>query len=121
MDASNNRMIGSRIIKARKSKSITAKELADKIHVAASTISRYEKGEINKIKMPVIDAIARALNVNPMWILGKSEYPDESDMIKSWNTPLPEGAFRPALKRVPMLGYAAAGEPLENLDGQDTY
>ena len=41
MDASNNRMIGSRIIKARKSKSITAKELADKIHVAASTISRY--------------------------------------------------------------------------------
>lgn len=120
-NTSNNRIIGARIIEARKAKNITAKELADKIHVAASTISRYEKGEINKIKMPIIDAIARALDVNPMWILGKSKYPDKNDMIKSWNIPLPDGAFRPALKRVPMLGYAAAGEPLENLDGQDTY
>lgn len=85
-NTSNNHIIGARIIEARKAKNITAKELADKIHVAASTISRYENGEINKIKMPVIDAIARALNVNPMWILGKSKYPDKNDTIKYMKT-----------------------------------
>ncbi|WP_050791345.1 helix-turn-helix domain-containing protein [Megasphaera sp. UPII 135-E] len=67
-------LIGKRIAIARTEKNMTAKELAEAIKVAASTISRYEKGEIVKAKIPVIEAIARVLGVNPMWLIGKSEY-----------------------------------------------
>jgi repressor LexA len=117
----DSHLIGKRISIARTEKGITAKELADAISVAASTISRYEKGEIVKVKMPVIEAIARVLNVNPMWLVGKSEYKKVKDMLNAWKTEPPKGTFKPEMKKVPMLGYAAAGQPLENLDGQDTY
>ena len=68
----SNREIGLRIANARRDAGMTAKELAQRVQVAASTITRYEKGEIDNIKMPVISEIARQLHVNPMWIIGRS-------------------------------------------------
>ncbi len=67
-----NKEIGNRIRFARENANLNKKELAQKIKVADSTIKRYEDGEINKIKMPIIESIANVLNVNPMWIIGKS-------------------------------------------------
>lgn len=84
MSTLSNAEIGSRIAQARKDKGLTAKELADKISVAASTITRYEKGSIAKIKLPVIEAIARALDVNPMWIIGKSDCITVKAMQDAW-------------------------------------
>lgn len=72
--------IGMRISATREDVGITRKELAERIQVAASTITRYEKGTISKIKIPVIGAIARALNVNPLWIIGESEYKSSNAM-----------------------------------------
>ena len=69
-----------RISATREDVGITRKELAERIQVAASTITRYEKGTISKIKIPVIGAIARALNVNPLWIIGESEYKSSKAM-----------------------------------------
>lgn len=68
----DNKEIGLRIMSAREAANLTKKDLASKVHVANSTIMRYEKGQINKIKMPIIEAIANALDVNPLWLLGKS-------------------------------------------------
>ena len=68
----DNKEIGLRIMSAREAANLTKKDLASKVHVADSTIMRYEKGQINKIKMPIIEAIANALDVNPLWLLGKS-------------------------------------------------
>ena len=73
MSGLTNKEIGKRITEARDAAKINKKELADCIHVAASTITRYEDGTIKKIKIHVISAIANALNVNPMWIIGKSD------------------------------------------------
>lgn len=67
-----NKEIGERIIAARESRGLNKKQLAQKIGVADSTVKRYEEGEINKIKLPIIECIANALNVNPMWLIGKS-------------------------------------------------
>ena len=67
-----NKEIGDRIRFARENANLNKKELAQKIKVADSTIKRYEDGEINKIKMPIIESIANVLSVNPMWIIGKS-------------------------------------------------
>lgn len=64
--------IGKRIKNERERQGLTLREVADKIGVAASTIQRYEAGSISKIKLPVIEAIANKLNVNPAWLIGKS-------------------------------------------------
>ncbi len=74
--------IGSRIVAAREDAGLTRKELADKVQVAASTITRYEKGSISKIKIPVIESIASVLGVNPLWIIGKSEYRSVGVMLE---------------------------------------
>lgn len=85
----NSKQIGIRIRQAREACGLNRKELASKISVAASTITRYENGEIEKPKIPVIDSIARALDVNPMWLSGKSPYEKSQDMIKSWRNDIP--------------------------------
>ena len=81
----SNREIGLRIANARRDAGMTAKELAQRVQVAASTITRYEKGEIDNIKMPVISEIARQLHVNPMWIIGRSSHMRTDDMIQDWD------------------------------------
>lgn len=65
--------IGSRIKEARALRGLTMAELAEKIGINKSSIKRYEDGSIAKPKLPALNAIARALDVNPAWLLGISE------------------------------------------------
>lgn len=66
----NPELIGTRIKESRLSKGITMKELSEIIGVAESTISRYENGKVGDIKLPIITAISRVVDVDPYWILG---------------------------------------------------
>ena len=68
--------LGFRIKQAREDRDITFEMLASEIGLHKSTLSRYERGEINSPKLPVIEAIAKCLHVNPDWLIGKS--PDKS-------------------------------------------
>jgi transcriptional regulator with XRE-family HTH domain len=65
--------IGQRIERARELHDLSMEDLANRIGVAKSTIQRYEKGKITNIKLPIIESIARALDVNPSWIIGKTD------------------------------------------------
>lgn len=97
--------IGRRIKLARTDRGLTQGDIAQSIGVAVSTVQRYETGSIEKIKMPVIEAIARALKVNPAWLLGKIEddgmdllykkpaTTSDSELLKLLNT-------RPSLKEL---------------------
>lgn len=60
--------IGRRIRAARKEMGITQKELAERVKVSASTITRYEKGQFEDVKIPILGAIAKTLSVNPLWL-----------------------------------------------------
>lgn len=71
-----NKEIGQRIADARTERDLTMDDIAQKIGVAKSTIQRYEKGTIKKLKLPVIESIAAALNVNPNWLIGKTNDPE---------------------------------------------
>lgn len=82
-----NIIIGNRIKQRRLSLGLTLGEVASKIGVAISTIQRYEAGTISKIKLPVIQAIAGALSVNPAWLIGKSE--DMEPLVKTKASPVP--------------------------------
>lgn len=54
-------------------KLIILQNVADCVHVARSTIQRHETGAISQMKAPVLYLIAQALQVNPDWIVRKSE------------------------------------------------
>ncbi len=77
----NNIEIGKRIKEERDRKGMSLQDIANLTGVARSTVQRYETGQIEKIKLPVIESIARALGVRPEWIIGKtdSQYPDIDD------------------------------------------
>lgn len=65
--------MGNKIKHARILRGATLDEIARKVGVAKSTIQRYESGKIEKVKLPVVESIAIALNVNPAWLIGKSK------------------------------------------------
>lgn len=56
--------LGKRIADARSTAGMTRKDLAEKIGVAPSTITRYERGEFDRISTPVIKAIERAVGAH---------------------------------------------------------
>lgn len=65
--------IGKRIRDARTDAQLSLEEVAAAVGVAPSTIQRYEKGKIARIKLPVIESIASALHVDPAWLLLKTD------------------------------------------------
>lgn len=65
--------IGNRIALRRSQLGLTLDDIANDIGVARSTIQRYEKGKIRTVKLPVLEAIARSMNVNPSWLCAKSD------------------------------------------------
>lgn len=84
-----NEEIGRRITEAREDAGYNQKQLANKLHVYPSTIGRYERGEIQKISMVMIEAIAKVVSVNPMWLIGKSEHREIKDMLEDWKNAPP--------------------------------
>ncbi len=74
--------IGKKIKSEREKLNLTLKDIAEDIGVAISTIQRYENGLIKEIKLPVIQAIANSLNVNPNWLIGKenNKYIDDNQI-----------------------------------------
>lgn len=65
-----NREIGKRMKLAREQSGLTLQAVADRVGVAASTVQRYEAGGIEKLKLPVLNAIADVLGVDPGWLTG---------------------------------------------------
>ena len=74
-----NSEIGTRIRKQRKALNISVVDVADHTGLSKATIHRYESGEIKDIKLPVINAISDILNVNPAWLVGKSDIKERSE------------------------------------------
>lgn len=104
-----NKEIGLRIEQRRKEMGFTLDDVAQEIGVAKSTVQRYEKGTIEKIKLPVLEAIARVLKVNPSWLCFKS---DDMEPI-NYNRSLPSNVTPlPEMKKIPLVGQIACGTPI---------
>ncbi len=107
-----NAIIGQRIEQRRKSLGLTLDDVAQEIGLAKSTVQRYEKGTIETIKLPVIEAIAKILKVNPSWLCGKTE-DMELEEQKTNNWPLPSNITPlPQMREWQVLGATACGKPL---------
>ena len=116
----DGKLLGSRIKSRRVELNMTQGDIAEAIGVAVSTIQRYETGSIQKIKLPVVEAIARHLRVNANWLVGKSEV---MELSVNAEPTLPSNAMEydlSKLHRIPVLGRISAGLPLyadENIEG----
>lgn len=71
--------IGYRIRCARERADITQDQLGKLCGTTKQTIFKYENGIVTNIPMDKIVAIAKALDVNPCYIMGWSEYSDPDD------------------------------------------
>lgn len=77
--------IGQRIKERRNELNMTLEQLASALDFNKSTMQRYETGKIGKIKLPVIQAIATVLKVNPEWLVLKTD----EKMNSFDNNPIP--------------------------------
>lgn len=98
-------MKANEIIAARRQElGLTLEEVAQKCGVGKSTVKKWESGYIKNMRRDKMSLLAEALQISPMALLEDNSIGNE---------------FINHLKRVPMLGYAAAGQPLEDVN-QDT-
>lgn len=107
----NIKTLGQRIQSTRLSRKLTIDELAAQVGIHKSTISRYERGEIESPKIPVVNAIANVLQVNPSWLIGKS---DDATFVSNV-IPMPD------MRKIPLLGKIACGAPILAEDHIEDY
>lgn len=71
--------VGRRMSKRRREMGISVPDMAKILDISRATIYRYENGNIQNIKMPVIESIANVLKVSPLWLLGKTEIMEDAE------------------------------------------
>lgn len=95
--------VGQNIKRMRKRIGMNAETLADKVGVSATTIYRYENGDIGKVDSVMVELIAKALGTTPAMLMGWEDRPGAFGKI------LPQST---SMKRIPIIGDTAAGLPI---------
>lgn len=95
-------LFGKRLSEILENDSWSARSLGEKLDLSHSTISRYAKAEMMP-KIGTIYQIADVTNVNPQWLLGKSENKHYTQKISK------------AVK-IPVLGTVVAGIPIDAIE-----
>lgn len=100
-EAETNRAIeiGKRIHDRRIELRRTQEEIGAAVGMNKSTVQRYETGQVRKIKLPVLEALADYLGVSAEWLAGKNENPEPNAII------LPQKKIR----MIPVFESVAAG------------
>lgn len=99
--------IGVRLRSSREQNDLTIKDVANRIGLSTSTISRYENGIVENVSIPTMQMLADLYKVNVLWLLGKSEEKHERIINKQ------------STISVPLVGTIAAGTPIlaeENIE-----
>lgn len=71
--------VGMRIKQRRKEIKMSADELAERLGKDRSTIYRYEKGDIEKLPLDILEPIAAALKTTPQYLMGWEEVQKKND------------------------------------------
>lgn len=73
--------VGAEIRKLRNAKDIPMDELAERIGVTKSTISKWEKGDIKNVSRNYIESLAKELGTTPCHLMGWDTKSDEDDSV----------------------------------------
>lgn len=77
---------------------LTMKQVADSVGVSEGTISKWESGNINSMRLDKAFAISKILSIDPRLLMGQDENQFESEL-----------SDRPDSVWVPIIGRVAAG------------
>lgn len=99
----SNETISQKITKLRKARGMTLEQVADIVGVGKSTVRKWETGMIANMRRDKIADLAKALGTTPAYLMGWEE---------EGNTHLPTNVRPVTLKKFPMLGKIACGEPI---------
>ncbi len=75
----NSIEVGKRIKERRLFLELTQEQLGNPLGLNKSTIQRYETGQVDKIKSPILQEIAKILKTTPAFLMG---WEDESSTIE---------------------------------------
>lgn len=103
-----------RLKQKRTSKGMTLEDLGNKIGVSRQTIQRYESGVITNIPSDKIELLAKYLNTTPSYLMGWEN--SNSTLIETY-----ENIYPIELKRFPLLGEIACGEPRFANEDRESY
>lgn len=109
--------VGKRLKEARERNRITLEEAGKKVDVHKSTVLRWENGETEKIKLPILETLADYYNVNPVWLMGHDVPMERNLSVDSNVSPISD-----VPKKIPVLGRISAGLPIlatENIEGYE--
>lgn len=98
--------IGELIKDKRRHLELTQQELADKIGVSKSAVSRYESGEIGNMGLDKAQALVKALNLDPLMLLG----------FVGANGKELQPVDLSASVKIPVVGKIPAGTPVEAIE-----
>ena len=104
MKQTDNAAIGARIRGRREQLNLSLTEVAESVAVAVSTVQRYETGQIENLKLPVLESIARVLGVETGWLLGQTE-----EMVRPQTVRFPLPRVTEEVVTFPVIGEVAAG------------
>ena len=104
--------LSTRILSLIEEKGLSYGELAEITKIPKSALQRYATGSTEKIPLPRIEAIAKALGVTSAYLIGWSA---NNDVTHPSNIiPMPK------MHRIPLIGTIACGTPItasENVEG----
>jgi len=110
--------IGDRMKQRRKQLKLTADEVAEKIGVSRSNVYRYEKGDIEKLPLEVLEPLSEILQTTPQQLMGWESGDDILPIYNQLNPPRQKRVYSFAEKELedqnkvvsfPVYGKTAAG------------
>ena len=114
-----------RLRELRNSKGLSQQALADALKISKSSINMYERGE-REPGIETLEAIADYFNIDMDYLIGSSSVPNRAMMkqsdIDSYVGGLNiRGIYPVALRKFPMLGEIACGEPIFADENRESY
>lgn len=70
MSDANNELVSQRFIYARKNKGLTLEEVGKQLGVSKTAVLKWERGQVRKMKLPMVETLARIYDVSPAWLMG---------------------------------------------------
>ena len=106
--------IGNRIKNLRVQRNLSQSELAEMIGTIKQTIYKYETGIITNIPTDKITQLAKIFKVSPAYLMGWDN--EEENIFDKYDNLSPI-----KLKKFPMLGEIACGEPIWANEDRESY
>lgn len=94
--------LSQKIYELRKHHELTLEQVADVVGVGKSTVRKWETGMIANMRRDKIALLAKALHTTPAYLMGW----EDDNTIEDTLSP----------RRIPVLGYVAAGIPIEAIE-----